>query len=160
MTSRILMQVPWLFNSWNPKWRNTRDRDFTIQASRPFTLRASGCQNVEIPKYPSVRSTNHNYPWDRWFWSNRDFTVWDSKRQEYLSFQLMVPEIPKWINCPDLLVINGHYSLDLGVKKSLIANPLIAPPDPMACEVSMFLLENSPPSIQVSEISPPRSTQC
>jgi hypothetical protein len=47
-----------------------------------------------------------------------DFVVQDSERQESLSFQLAVPEIPKWTNGPDLLVINGHYSSRaLGIKK-------------------------------------------
>jgi hypothetical protein len=49
----------------------------------------------------------------------RDFVVRYSERQESLSFQLAVLEIPKWINGPDLLMINGHYSSRaLGVKKS------------------------------------------
>jgi hypothetical protein len=46
-----------------------------------------------------------------------------------------------------------------GHQEALAANLLTAPPDPMACGVSVFLLEDSPPSVQVSRISPPGSTQ-
>jgi hypothetical protein len=34
-----------------------------------------GCRNVEVPKYPGVRSKAHNDPWDRRSLSNRDFTI-------------------------------------------------------------------------------------